>query len=192
MMPVQLTPKPLKAPVAVTQSVPQKTPVLPTQLTPQPKTVPTAVVQTTPHTAPTQPSGQQSNGTTYNVLSINQMNSIYVDQTNSRQMSNTNQRIDSNSQRIDSNSKAISRNAKDIDETKEELKRGLNNAAAMSSLHYHSDNAWALSTGTANGDGAALAGGLQKGVTEHVAVNVQASSSFDNGWMAGAGITGDF
>ena len=187
-MTAQLTPQPMNTPVAVTPSVPQKTPVMTAQLTPQPKTVPAAVAQTTS----TQPSGQKINGATYNVTSNNQVNNAYIDQINSRQMFNTNQRIDSNSQRINSNSKAISRNAKDIDETKHELKRGLNNAAAMSSLHYHSDNSWALSTGTANGDGAALAGGLQKGVTEHVAVNVQASSSFDSGWMAGAGITGDF
>ncbi|MEG1211515.1 MAG: hypothetical protein RSE29_10380, partial [Leclercia sp.] len=111
---------------------------------------------------------------------------------NSQRIDNNSQRIDTNSQRITSNSKAIERNAKDIDDTREDLKRGLNNAAAMSSLHYHSDNSWALSTGTANGDGAALAAGLQKGLTPHVAVNMQASSSFDNGWMAGAGITGDF
>ena len=111
---------------------------------------------------------------------------------NSQRIDNNSQRIDSNSQRITRNSQSIERNAKEIDDTREDLKRGLNNAAAMSSLHYHSDNSWALSTGTANGDGAALAAGLQKGVTPHVAVNMQASSSFDNGWMAGAGISGDF
>ena len=118
-------------------------------------------------------------------------NSQRID-TNGQQISANSQHIENNSQRITSNSKAIERNAKDIDDTREDLKRGLNNAAAMSSLHYHSDNSWALSTGTANGDGAALAAGLQKGVTPHVAVNMQASSSFDNGWMAGAGISGDF
>ncbi len=118
-------------------------------------------------------------------------NSLRIDN-NSQRISGNSQRIDSNSQRITRNSQSIERNAKEIDDTREDLKRGLNNAAAMSSLHYHSDNSWALSTGTANGDGAALAAGLQKGITPHVAVNMQASSSFDNGWMAGAGISGDF
>ncbi len=118
-------------------------------------------------------------------------NSLRIDN-NSQRISGNSQRIDSNSQRISRNSQSIERNAKEIDDTREDLKRGLNNAAAMSSLHYHSDNSWALSTGTANGDGAALAAGLQKSVTPHVAVNMQASSSFDNGWMAGAGISGDF
>jgi hypothetical protein len=141
------------------------------------------------------------------------INSYYVDQNTRNKVSNNaiaisqnNQRIDrntkeieitrnkvsSNSDTISQNSQKIDRNAKDIDDTRDDLKRGLNNAAAMSSLHYHSDNAWALSTGTANGDGAALAGGLQKGLTSHVAVNMQASTSFDSGWMAGAGISGDF
>ena len=155
--------------------------------------------QTATAVAPKSTTTSQTAGSTYNVVAINQVNSYYVSQANNRQVADNSQRIDnnsqriqSNSQRIDGNSKAIDRNAKEIDDTREELKRGLNNAAAMSSLHYHSDNSWALSTGTANGDGAALAGGLQKGLTSHVAVNMQASTSFDSGWMAGAGISGDF
>lgn len=158
-----------------------------------------AAKQTTAAVAPKGTATSQTAGSTYNVVAINQVNSYYVSQANNRQVADNSQRIDnnsqriqSNSQRIDGNSKAIDRNAKEIDDTREELKRGLNNAAAMSSLHYHSDNSWALSTGTANGDGAALAGGLQKGLTSHVAVNMQASTSFDSGWMAGAGISGDF
>ncbi|HHA1271087.1 TPA: hypothetical protein ACOELQ_001559 [Enterobacter mori] len=155
--------------------------------------------QTATAVAPKSTTTSQTAGSTYNVVAINQVNSYYVSQANNRQFADNSQRIDnnsqriqSNSQRIDGNSKAIDRNAKEIDDTRDELKRGLNNAAAMSSLHYHSDNSWALSTGTANGDGAALAGGLQKGLTSHVAVNMQASTSFDSGWMAGAGISGDF
>ncbi|EPA0077488.1 hypothetical protein ACQYI1_003391, partial [Enterobacter mori] len=155
--------------------------------------------QTATAVAPKSTTTSQIAGSTYNVVAINQVNSYYVSQANNRQVADNSQRIDnnsqriqSNSQRIDGNSKAIDRNAKEIDDTRDELKRGLNNAAAMSSLHYHSDNSWALSTGTANGDGAALAGGLQKGLTSHVAVNMQASTSFDSGWMAGAGISGDF
>lgn len=101
-------------------------------------------------------------------------------------------RLDQNSAQIQRNSQRIDENSKRIDETKEDLKRGLNNAAAMTGLHYKSDNAWALSTGTANGNGAAMAGGIQKGVTEHLNVNVQASTSFDSGWMASAGLSGDF
>ncbi len=137
-------------------------------------------------------STSQKSGATYNVTTVNQVNSFYVTQQNSRQVTDNSQRIDHNSQQIANNSQRIDRNQKEIDDTRNDLKRGLNNAAAMSSLHYHSDNAWALSTGTANGDGAALAGGLQKGITSHVAVNMQASTSFDSGWMAGAGISGDF
>jgi hypothetical protein len=155
--------------------------------------------QTATAVAPKSTTTSQTAGSTYNVVAINQVNSYYVSQANNRQVADNSQRIDnnsqriqSNSQRIDGNSKAIDRNSKEIDDTRDELKRGLNNAAAMSSLHYHSDNSWALSTGTANGDGAALAGGLQKGLTSHVAVNMQASTSFDSGWMAGAGISGDF
>ena len=100
--------------------------------------------------------------------------------------------LNQHSAQISENSKRIDHNSKEIASTKQDLKRGLNNAAAMTSLHYHSDNAWALSTGTSNGDGAALAAGVQKGLTEHMAVNVQASSSFDSGWMAGVGVSGDF
>ncbi|UWM65235.1 hypothetical protein [Enterobacter sp. CP102] len=122
---------------------------------------------------------------TNTVTTVQHVNTYYVDQA-------TRSKVSSNSDAISQNSQQIDRNAKDIEDTRDELKRGLNNAAAMSSLHYHSDNAWALSTGTANGDGAALAGGVQKGLTSHVAVNVQASTSFDSGWMAGAGISGDF
>ncbi|ENF7815286.1 hypothetical protein ABR157_001008, partial [Enterobacter soli] len=122
---------------------------------------------------------------TNTVTTAQHVNTYYIDQATRSKVSNNSDAISQNSQKID-------RNAKDIEDTRDDLKRGLNNAAAMSSLHYHSDNAWALSTGTANGDGAALAGGLQKGLTSHVAVNMQASTSFDSGWMAGAGISGDF
>jgi hypothetical protein len=122
---------------------------------------------------------------TNTVTTVQHVNTYYIDQATRSKVSNNSDAISQNSQKID-------RNAKDIEDTRDDLKRGLNNAAAMSSLHYHSDNAWALSTGTANGDGAALAGGLQKGLTSHVAVNMQASTSFDSGWMAGAGISGDF
>lgn len=102
-------------------------------------------------------------------------------------------RIDDNSARIQQNSQRIDRNSKRIDETKEDLKRGLNNAAAMSSLHFDGNhNSWALSTGSANGEGAAMAGGLQKSVTDHAAVTVQFSNSFDGGYMVGAGVHGDW
>lgn len=151
----------------------------------------TYIDNTTKTTTTTEPSAK-ANGSAGTVTEINQVNNYYVAQSNNRQVADNSQRIENNRQRIESNSKAIDRNAREIDDTRDELKRGLNNAAAMSSLHYHSDNAWALSTGTANGDGAALAAGIQKGVTRHVAVNMQASSSFDSGWMAGAGISGDF
>lgn len=151
----------------------------------------TYIDNTTKTTTTTEPSAK-AKGSAGTVTEINQVNNYYVAQSNNRQVADNSQRIENNSQRIESNSKAIDRNAREIDDTRDELKRGLNNAAAMSSLHYHSDNAWALSTGTANGDGAALAAGIQKGITRHVAVNMQASSSFDSGWMAGAGISGDF
>ncbi|QGG09253.1 hypothetical protein [Enterobacter cancerogenus] len=151
----------------------------------------TYIDNTTKTTTTTEPSAK-AKGSAGTVTEINQVNNYYVAQSNNRQVADNSQRIENNSQRIESNNKAIDRNAREIDDTRDELKRGLNNAAAMSSLHYHSDNAWALSTGTANGDGAALAAGIQKGITRHVAVNMQASSSFDSGWMAGAGISGDF
>ena len=160
-----------------------------------PQTPRTSSVTYIDHTAKTTTSTEpaaKAKGSAGTVTEINQVNNYYVAQSNNRQVADNSQRIENNSQRIESNSKAIDRNAREIDDTRDELKRGLNNAAAMSSLHYHSDNAWALSTGTANGDGAALAAGIQKGVTSHVAVNMQASSSFDSGWMAGAGISGDF
>ncbi len=291
----QLTPQPMKVPTPIAQFVPQKTPVLPTQLTPQPMKVPTPIPQSVPQKTPvptvnptlyrqdiakkqaaliappvvnpttttqtvptvnptlyrqdiakkqaaliappvvnpttttqTVPTVNPTlyrqdiakkqaaliappvitpitNGTvipatnlkpstkvpvtpasgTNTVTTVQHVNTYYVDQA-------TRSKVSSNSDAISQNSQKIDRNAKDIEDTRDELKRGLNNAAAMSSLHYHSDNAWALSTGTANGDGAALAGGVQKGLTSHVAVNVQASTSFDSGWMAGAGISGDF
>lgn len=100
--------------------------------------------------------------------------------------------ISSNTQRIDNNSQRIDRNAKRIDDTREDLKKGLNNAAAMTGLHYHSNDAYALSVGTANGEGAALAGGLSHGFTEHTAATVQASTSMDGGYMASVGFSGDF
>ncbi|WP_395677244.1 hypothetical protein [Enterobacter sp.] len=291
-LPTQLTPQPMKVPTPIAQSVPRKTLVLPTQLTPQPMKVPTPIAQSVPSVNPTLyrqiiankqaaliappvvnptttttttqtvPSVNPTlyrqniakkqaaliappvvnpttttqtvptvnptlyrqdiakkqaaliappvitpttNGTvipatslkpstkapvtptsgTNTVTTVQQVNTYYVDQATRSKVSNNSDAISQNSQKID-------RNAKEIEDTRDELKRGLNNAAAMSSLHYHSDNAWALSTGTANGDGAALAGGIQKGLTSHVAVNMQASTSFDSGWMAGAGISGDF
>jgi len=220
-LPTQLTPQPMKVPTPIAQSVPQKTPVLPNQLTPQPMKVPTPVTQTVPTVNPTlyrqdiakkqaaliappvitpttnrtvipvtslKPSTKvpvTTTSGTNTVTTVQHVNTYYIDQATRSKVSNNSDAISQNSQKID-------RNAKDIEDTRDDLKRGLNNAAAMSSLHYHSDNAWALSTGTANGDGAALAGGLQKGLTSHVAVNMQASTSFDSGWMAGAGISGDF
>lgn len=103
------------------------------------------------------------------------------------------QRIDQNSAAIQNNSAAIQKNSKRIDDTREDLKKGLNNAAAMSSLHFNGNHdSWALSTGTANGEGAALAGGLQKSVADHAAVTVQFSNSMNGDWMAGAGVHGDF
>lgn len=217
----QLTPQPMNVPTPITQFVPQKTPVLPNQLTPQPMKVPTPVTQTVPTVNPTlyrqdiakkqaaliappvitpttnrtvipvtslKPSTKvpvtPTSGTN-TVTTVQHVNTYYIDQA-------TRSKVSNNSDAISQNSEKIDHNAKDIEDTRDDLKRGLNNAAAMSSLHYHSDNAWALSTGTANGDGAALAGGLQKGLTSHVAVNMQASTSFDSGWMAGAGISGDF
>ncbi|HEE9788728.1 TPA: hypothetical protein R8F93_002770 [Enterobacter soli] len=220
-LPNQLTPQPMKVPTQITQSVPLKTPVLTTQLTPQPMKVPTPVTQTVPTVNPTlyrqdiakkqaaliappvitpttnrtvipvtslKPSTKvpvtPTSGTN-TVTTVQHVNTYYIDQA-------TRSKVSNNSDAISQNSEKIDHNAKDIEDTRDDLKRGLNNAAAMSSLHYHSDNAWALSTGTANGDGAALAGGLQKGLTSHVAVNMQASTSFDSGWMAGAGISGDF
>ncbi|MBN3132208.1 collagen-like protein [Pectobacterium brasiliense] len=102
-------------------------------------------------------------------------------------------RIDQDSAAIAHNSQRIDQNAKRIDETKEDLKRGLNNAAAMSSLHFNGNrDSWALSTGSANGEGAALAGGMQKSLTEHTAVTVQYSDSLSGGYMVGAGIHGDW
>ncbi|MBW5894472.1 hypothetical protein IM880_19845, partial [Pectobacterium polaris] len=102
-------------------------------------------------------------------------------------------RLTQDSTDIAHNSQRIDQNAKRIDETKEDLKRGLNNAAAMSSLHFNGNrDSWALSTGSANGEGAALAGGMQKSLTEHTAVTVQYSDSLSGGYMVGAGIHGDW
>ncbi|MCL6360283.1 collagen-like protein [Pectobacterium polaris] len=102
-------------------------------------------------------------------------------------------RLTQDSADIAHNSQRIDQNAKRIDETKEDLKRGLNNAAAMSSLHFNGNrDSWALSTGSANGEGAALAGGMQKSLTEHTAVTVQYSDSLSGGYMIGAGIHGDW
>ncbi|MCY9849164.1 hypothetical protein [Pectobacterium jejuense] len=102
-------------------------------------------------------------------------------------------RLDQDSAAIAQNSQRIDQNVKRIDETKEDLKRGLNNAAAMSSLHFNGNHdSWALSTGSANGEGAALAGGLQKSLTEHTAVTFQYSDSLSGDYMVGAGIHGDW
>ncbi|MGK3226720.1 hypothetical protein ACCW94_16685, partial [Enterobacter soli] len=51
-LPAQPTPKPMKVPAPIAQSVPQKTPVLPTQLTPQPMKVPTPIAQSVPQKTP--------------------------------------------------------------------------------------------------------------------------------------------
>ena len=114
-------------------------------------------------------------------------------QRQSQVVSRNSQRVDQNSAAIQQNSNRIDRNSKRIDDTREDLKHGLDNAAAMSSLHFNGNHdSWALSTGTANGEGAALAGGLQKSVTDHTAVTVQFSDALNGDWMAGAGIHGDF
>ena len=101
-------------------------------------------------------------------------------------------RIEQNSAAISRNSQRIDQNAKRIDDTREDLKRGLNNAAAMTGLHYHSNDAYALSAGTANGDGAALAGGLSHSLTDHTSATAQASSAMNGNWMASVGFSGDF
>ncbi|ROP49336.1 hypothetical protein EDF81_4344 [Enterobacter sp. BIGb0383] len=113
-------------------------------------------------------------------------------QTMDQVVSHNSATIAQNAQRIDTDGQRIDRNAKRIDETREDLKRGLNNAAAMTGLHYHSNDAYALSVGTANGEGAALAGGLSHGFTQHTAATVQASTSMDGGYMASVGFSGDF
>ncbi|HAV9602748.1 TPA: hypothetical protein JLG68_001361 [Escherichia coli] len=100
--------------------------------------------------------------------------------------------IRSNTAQIERNSSQINRNKQDIEDTKQDLKRGLNNAAAMTGLHYHSNDSYAVSVGSANGEGAAIAGGLSHSITEHTAATVQASSSMDGGWMVSAGFSGDF
>ncbi|EPT1451839.1 hypothetical protein ACVOZ6_003427, partial [Escherichia coli] len=115
----------------------------------------------------------------------------YVQQMDNQVKSNT-KTLAKHDARISKNSADIAQNKRDIQDTRKELKRGLNNAAAMTGLHYKSDNSWALSTGTANGDGAAIAGGIQKGITSHLNANVQASTSMDGGWMASVGLSGDF
>lgn len=200
-LPAQKTPPLPHTGTSTSTTLIAKTPVLTTTaglpkgtlINPQtPRTSSVTYIGNTTKTTTTTEPAAKAKGSAGTVTEISQVNNYYVAHNNNRQVADNSQRIENNSQRIESNSKAIDRNAREIDDTRDELKRGLNNAAAMSSLHYHSDNAWALSTGTANGDGAALAAGIQKGVTRHVAVNMQASSSFDSGWMAGAGISGDF
>ncbi len=121
---------------------------------------------------------------------IQQMDQV-VSQNSTAIRSNA-QHIDRNSQLINRNSQRIDQNHKEIQDTREDLKRGLNNAAAMTGLHYHSNDAYAISAGTANGDGAALAGGLSHSVTEHTAATVQGSTSMDGSWMASVGFSGDF
>jgi len=101
-------------------------------------------------------------------------------------------RIEQNTAAISRNSQRIAQNAKRIDDTRKDLKRGLNNAAAMTGLHYHSNDAYALSAGTANGDGAALAGGLSHSLTDHASATAQASSAMRGNWMASVGFSGDF
>ncbi len=101
-------------------------------------------------------------------------------------------RINQNAADIQHNSQRIDRNSQRIDDTRQQLKRGLNNAAAMTGLHYHSNDAYAISAGTSNGDGAALAGGLSHSITEHTAATAQASTSMDGGWLASVGFSGDF
>jgi hypothetical protein len=100
--------------------------------------------------------------------------------------------IRNNSAQIERNSAQINKNKQDIEDTRQDLKRGLNNAAAMTGLHYHSNDSYAVSAGTSNGDGAAIAGGLSHSITEHTAATVQASTSMDGGWMASVGFSGDF
>lgn len=100
--------------------------------------------------------------------------------------------INQHSAQITANSKRIDQNSKDISDTRESLKRGLNNAAAMTGLHYHSNDSYAVSAGTANGDGAAIAGGLSKSITQHTAATMQGSTSQGGDWMASVGFSGDF
>jgi len=102
-------------------------------------------------------------------------------------------RIDQNSARLDNAEKSIKHNSDRIAENSKKIKQIGDNAAAMSSLHFDANHdSWALSTGTANGEGAGFAAGVQKGVTEHTAVSFQASTDSFGGWMAGAGVHGDF
>lgn len=113
-------------------------------------------------------------------------------QAQSQVISHNSTRIDQNSAQIDQNTTQINKNKHDIEDTRDDMKRGLNNAAAMTGLHYHSNDAYAISAGTANGDGAALAGGLSHSLTTHTAATAQASTSMDGGWMASVGFSGDF
>ncbi|OQV43260.1 hypothetical protein BZ160_03810 [Pantoea vagans] len=113
--------------------------------------------------------------------------------TNRESIQHNSARIDQNSARLNSAEKSIRHNADRIDENSKKIKQIGDNAAAMSSLHFDANhNSWALSTGTANGEGAGFAAGIQKGVTEHSAVSIQASTDSYGGWMAGAGVHGDF
>lgn len=125
------------------------------------------------------------------VEEVQQVQGAYV-QAQSQVIAHSSARIDQNSQQIGKNTAQISQNKRDIEDTRDELKRGLNNAAAMTGLHYHSNDSYAVSAGTANGDGAAIAGGLSHSITEHTAATVQASTSMDSGWMASVGFSGDF
>ncbi|NKE94731.1 hypothetical protein, partial [Pantoea agglomerans] len=113
--------------------------------------------------------------------------------TNRESIQHNSARIDQNSARLNSAEKSIRHNADRIDENSKKIKQIGDNAAAMSSLHFDANHSsWALSTGTANGEGAGFAAGIQKGVTEHSAVSIQASTDSYGGWMAGAGVHGDF
>ncbi|MFZ4215261.1 hypothetical protein ACOZB2_28205, partial [Pantoea endophytica] len=121
-----------------------------------------------------------------------QYNAARID-TNGQAISANRQSIQRNSARLDSAEKSIKRNSDRIDDNSKKIKQIGNNAAAMSSLHFNANrDSWALSTGTGNGEGAGFAAGIQKGVTEHTAVTFQASTDSQGGWMAGAGLHGDF
>lgn len=131
---------------------------------------------------------QQANAATAAQAQINSQQQVQIQQNHNAVQAATQQ----NNTAIASNKTDIQQNRKDIQQTRKEMKRGLNNAVALSGLHYKSDNSWAMAAGTNEGNGAAVAFGAQKGVTEHLNVNVQASTSFDNGWAATVGMSGDF
>lgn len=101
--------------------------------------------------------------------------------------------IKRNSDRIDANSKRIDDLKAENKDIRRDMKSIGNNAAAMASLHFDANrDSWALSTGSYNADGAAFAGGLQKSISENVAVTIQASFDGAGNTMIGAGIHGDY